>query len=108
MATTYERRQAEDLFDVDDGPMLRKRQMVMAVCVAQIIISGSLGLLQLARRKGAILLILNPFFIAAGVLGYIGAKNCHPTPWRSQSNPSDSLGRLTRRTLARRPLREKR
>lgn len=74
----YDSRAISDLFDVDDGPMLRNRQMVMAVCVVQVSISIVLGLLQAARRRGAILLILNPFFIAAGVLGYLGAKRCQP------------------------------
>ena len=74
----YDRRAITDLFDVDDGPMLRNRQMVMAVCVVQVSVAILLGLLQAARRRGAILLILNPFFIAAGVLGYLGAKRCQP------------------------------
>ena len=78
-SSSYEARVGvSDLFDVDDGPMLRNRQMVMGVCVVQVSISIVLGLLQAARRRGAILLLLNPFFVAAGVLGYLGAKRCQP------------------------------
>ena len=65
----------EGLYDVDDGPLLRKRRMVMTMCTVQIVVS--LALLANARRN-LVLLVLNPFFVAAGALGYIGAKRCQP------------------------------
>ena len=65
----------EELYDVDDGPLLRKRRMVMTMCTVQIVVS--LALLANARRN-LVLLVLNPFFVAAGALGYVGAKRCQP------------------------------
>jgi len=66
---------AAELYDVDDGPLLRKRRMVMTMCTVQIVVS--LALLANARRN-LVLLVLNPFFVAAGALGYVGAKRCQP------------------------------
>ena len=61
------------LFDVDDAPMMRKRQMVMNVCMVQ----GFLSLALVTNyRRSPVLLIMQPFFISAAVLGYQGAKHC--------------------------------
>ena len=61
------------LFDVDDGPMLQKRQIVMNVCMAQVVMSF---VLVTNYRRSPVLLILQPFFIGAAVLGYLGARDC--------------------------------
>ena len=66
----------EDLYDVDDGPLLRKRKLVKGICVTQILIC--LGLTAISIRRARILLVLVPFFLSAGVLGYLGADNCRP------------------------------
>lgn len=60
------------LWDVDDGPMLRKRETVMNVCAVQVLLS--IALLVIFLRRSPVLLVLHPFFIAAGILGYIGAS----------------------------------
>ena len=62
--------------DVDDGPLLRKRKLVKGICVTQILIC--LGLTAISIRRARILLVLVPFFLSAGVLGYLGADNCRP------------------------------
>ena len=64
---------ASILFDVDDGPMLHKREVVMNTCIAQIVLSF---VLVTNYRRSPVLLILQPFFIGAGVLGYLGARDC--------------------------------
>jgi len=61
------------LFDVDDAPMLEKRDMVMNICMVQVALSF---VLLTNWRRSPVLLILHPFFIAAGVLGWYGAKHC--------------------------------
>ena len=66
---------ADELYDVDDGPLLRKRRMVMTMCTVQIVVS--LALLANARRN-PVLLALNPFFVAAGALGYVGGPVSYP------------------------------
>ena len=66
----------EDLYDVDDGPLLRKRKLVKGICITQILIC--LGLTAISIRRARILLVLVPFFLSAGVLGYLGADNCRP------------------------------
>ena len=66
---------ADELYDVDDGPLLRKRRMVMTMCTVQIVVS--LALLANARRN-PVLLALNPFFLAAGALGYVGWPVSYP------------------------------
>ena len=66
----------EDLYDVDDGPLLRKRKLVKGICITQILIC--LGLTAISIRRARILLVLVPFFLSAGVLGYLGAKKSHP------------------------------
>ena len=65
---------SEAIFDVDDGPMMRKRELVMNVCVVQVLLS--FAMLANARRSPA-LAVLQPFFLAAGVLGYLGARRCN-------------------------------
>jgi len=60
-----------DIFDVDDGPMLRKRERVMNVCILQVLLSTALVV---NMRRAPVLVVLYPFFIAAGILGYLGAK----------------------------------
>ena len=66
--------ESENIFDVDDGPMMRKRELVMNVCVVQVLLS--FAMLANARRSPA-LAVLQPFFLAAGVLGYMGARRCN-------------------------------
>ena len=61
------------LLDVDDGPMLRKRELVMNICIVQVLLSFTL---LTNWRRSPVLLVLQPFFISAGILGYIGAKQC--------------------------------
>ena len=61
------------LLDIDDAPMLRKREVVMNVCIVQVLLSF---VLLTNFRRSPVLLVLQPFFIAAGVLGYLGAKHC--------------------------------
>lgn len=61
------------LFDVDDGPMLQKRQNVMNACAVQILLSFTL---LVNWRRSPVLLILQPFFIGSAVLGYFGASQC--------------------------------
>jgi hypothetical protein len=61
----------KSLLDVDDAPMLRKRELVMNICVVQWMLS--LVLLTNFRRS-PVLLVLQPFFLAAAALGYYGAK----------------------------------
>ena len=72
------------LFDVDDGPMLEKRQLVMNLCLSQCFLSL---VLVTNYRRSPVLLVLTPFFIAAGVFGYIGGRDCArsrpPPPWRT-------------------------
>ena len=60
----------DEIYDVDDGPMLRKRKLVT---VTQILIC--LGLTAISIRRARILLVLVPFFLSAGVLGYLGADS---------------------------------
>ena len=62
------------LFDVDEAPMLEKRQIVMNVCLTQIVLSFVVSLVNFKRSK--VLLILQPFFVGAGLLGYFGARDC--------------------------------
>ena len=72
---------ADELYDVDDGPLLRKRRMVMTMCTVQIVVS--LALLANVRRN-PVLLALNPFFVAAGALGYVGGPVSYPGRARSR------------------------
>jgi hypothetical protein len=61
------------LFDVDDAPMMKKRQNVMNVCMVQ----GFLSLALVTNyRRSPVLLVMQPFFLSAAVLGYQGAKHC--------------------------------
>ena len=70
---TTPRWSTSELFDVDDAPMLRKRQNVMNVCMVQ----GFLSLALVTNyRRSPVLLIMQPFFISAAILGYQGAKHC--------------------------------
>ena len=62
------------IYDVDDGPMMSKRRLVMNICIVQGILSLTL-LVQL--RRAPVLLVLEPFFLAAAILGYNGAKRCN-------------------------------
>mmetsp|Transcript_16969 Transcript_16969/g.28298 ORF Transcript_16969/g.28298 Transcript_16969/m.28298 type:complete len:316 (-) Transcript_16969:502-1449(-) len=67
----------ETIYDVNDAPMLRRRHRLMTVCAIQLV--GSVGITGIAMaRRGRFLmmLVLQPFFIAAAVLGYFGAKYC--------------------------------
>lgn len=64
---------ANVLFDVDDGPMLQKRENVMNLCLAQIVLSFALVT---NYRRSPVLLVLQPFFIGAAALGYFGARDC--------------------------------
>ena len=63
----------EELLNVDDGPMLERRKLVMNICVIQVLISF---VMLVNMRRSPILLVLQPFFVGAGVLGYMGAKHC--------------------------------
>ena len=54
--------------------MLEKRQIVMNVCLTQIVLSFVVSLVNFKRSK--VLLILQPFFVGAGLLGYFGARDC--------------------------------
>ena len=67
--------QRESLFDVDDGPMMARRQVVMVICLIQVCLCAFLTAIGLARRAAA-LLVMQPFFAAAGALGYYGARKC--------------------------------
>ena len=61
------------IFDVDDAPMLQRRDLVMNGCLVQI----ALSLVLLTNwRRSPTLLVLQPFFLAAGLLGWYGAKHC--------------------------------
>ena len=61
------------IFDVDDAPMLQRRDLVMNGCLVQI----ALSLVLLTNwRRSPTLLVLQPFFLAAGFLGWYGAKHC--------------------------------
>jgi hypothetical protein len=62
------------LFDVDDTEMLQKRKWVMNLCFVQVLLSL---LLVTNYRRSPVLLVMQPFFIGAGLLGYFGAKNCN-------------------------------
>lgn len=61
------------LFDVDDAPMLQRRDLVMNICMVQVAVSF---VLLTNWRRSPVLLILQPFFMGAGVLGWYGAKHC--------------------------------
>lgn len=61
------------LFDVDDAPMIAKRDTVMNMCITQIVLSF---VLVTNYRRSPVLLVLQPFFIGAGLLGYMGARDC--------------------------------
>ena len=101
---------ADELYDVDDGPLLRKRRMVMTMCTVQIVVS--LALLANARRN-PVLLALNPFFVAAGALGYVsgpvhtprGARRAEPLRVIAHDARSFHPGQVpSRRAPGRRPL----
>lgn len=61
------------LFDVDESEMLHRRESVMNICMVQVFLSFALVT---NYRRSPVLLVLQPFFICAGALGYYGAKNC--------------------------------
>ena len=66
------------IYDVDDAPMMRRRNLLMAMCAVQV----GLALTECAIgvfRRAAALLYMQPFFAGAGLLGYLGARDC--TAW---------------------------
>jgi len=69
--------------------VLRKRRNVMIVCGAQVILSVAVTIVGLARR-GRALLVMQPFFIAAAVLGFYGARTS--TSWMVSSHFLGSAG----------------
>ena len=63
------------LFDVDDAPMMQKRENVMNLCIAQCFLSLALVT---NYRRAPVLIVLQPFFIGAAILGYYGARKSSP------------------------------
>ena len=80
----------ENIYDVDDGPMMRRRERVMNVCVVQVMLSF---VLVVNARRAPALAVLQPFFLAAGVLGYIGARRCNFARGAKPAQPASSPSR---------------
>jgi len=70
-------RLADDIYQVDEGWMLRMRRTVMLMCSTQVGLALALGSIGTMRRTPA-LLVMQPFFILAGLFGLIGARDCKP------------------------------
>merc|ERR1740130_870089 len=75
--------------DVDEGPMLLRRQIVMAMCAIQVGLALAEVLIGVFRRAAS-LLYMQPFFAGAGILGFLGARNC--TAWMVATHFMGSSG----------------
>jgi hypothetical protein len=67
----------DDIFNVNEGWMLQMRRTVMVMCCTQIGLSLSLVSIGAMRRTPA-LLVMQPFFVMAGLFGLLGAHECRP------------------------------
>ena len=65
------------IYDVNEGWMLQRRRVVMAVCTIQIGLSLSLASIGAMRRTPA-LLAMQPFFVLAALFGFLGSRECRP------------------------------
>lgn len=67
----------DDIYNVNEGWMLQMRRTVMVMCCTQIGLSLSLASIGAMRRTPA-LLVMQPFFVLAGLFGFLGAHECKP------------------------------
>jgi len=77
------------IHDVDDGPMMQRRQLLMVMCAVQVGLAVTECLIGVFRRAAA-LLYMQPFFAGAGLLGFLGARDC--TAWMVATHFMGSAG----------------
>jgi len=79
----------EDGIHASEGSMIQQRQTVMTLCACQVCLALALASAG-AMRRTPTLLVMQPFFVAAGAFGYFGARDCKP--WMISSHFVGSSG----------------